>query len=650
MTARCILDDGAQKIYVHGAEVTGRGIVLSVTTAERRKWKRVALCEYLGHDFVYGHVQLQANTLLMTGKRQRPSGVRHCVAVFYEIFSRQATLPVALLKGSAGRLADDGSVVITWNESVSDAEQGERAVYIYDVKKQSERVSDASTSTDGPSIATNLRASLPLDEYDGLRDATILDICLLHEKRAVCLNDQLSTEELFPYTRLTLLCEMRLSGQAKLVLMDLERREVELQIDLSGPRLHSATPSTQDDTRRRQTYGISPEGRRLFLCDVDKRQGVVYSLVDGSELGTMDHGAADDLTQIRIKFDPLGRFVAVAGREKIQIFAMPQPIELDGGDDFSDDAIGLSMRVLQFVERYDRLAFGRSMSDGYAFRRQMVAEARSLNESGVFASARRLLQSLRHASDVSHVIVEPKGRYIAVVFWETHVKICIYRKGTPSDASSSGFLRWNAIDFPDLITTTTSASESFGVFCTIDAQTAFAFASSDANGIFIARLNLTRAEDPITQWIESRSGVPLRKMKVTEDAAKVFAIFEDWEFLVFDVQDGIRVVSEGYLHYPCGIQFFVGFFIDASFIHISEDNRSLSVGWDSSKNRLVSFVLDLAREDMIADYVRNYYHLQGSNFEWVLWMNRDHSRVMVHRNEHGSSLLVIYDVTCEFAA
>ena len=650
VTARCISDDGAQKVCVHGAEVMGRGILLSVTTGERRKWKRVALCDHLGHDFVYDHFQFQGDALLVTGTKQQSSGVRHCVAVFYEISSRDAAFPMGSLKGSDGRLADDGSVVITWNGSVDDTEEEKRAVYIYDVKNKSEGLPDASSSQHDDLREADLRSSLSLEEYDDLREATILDVYMLHERRTTRLSDQSSTEELFPYTRLTLLCDMRSAGRAKIVLMDLERRAIDSQIDVSASCLRSAPPLTDGGAERRRTFSISPDKQRLLLCDVDKGEGVVYSLVDGKELGTMDYGAADDLAQMRIKFDPLGKFVAVAGREKIQIFAMPQSMELNGGDDFAGDAIGLSMRVLRFAERYDRIGFGHCMSAGYAFRQQLVAKARSLMETGVFSSTQRLLQSLHYASDVSHVIVDAQSQTIAIVSWETHAKICIYRKETPSDSSSVSFLHWNTVDFPDLVTTTTSANESFGTFCTIDEEKAFAFASSNAYGICIARLSLACVDDPITQWIESRTGVPLRKMKVTEDAAKVFAIFEDWEFLVFDITDGIRVVSEGYLHYPCAIHFFVGFFIESSFIHISEDNRSLSVGWDSSRNRLVSFILDLSREDMIADYVRNYCHLRGSNFEWVLWMNRDHSRVMVHRNEHGSSLLIIYDMTCEFVA
>ena len=646
---RLISDDETQRIFVHCAEVKGLGLALSIRAREEREWRMLPFAEHFGPDFACRRVQFGGDALLVVGREHRASPGANCVALFRGISSGEAEL--ISLEGGDGRLTSDGTVAVAWDDAQEsgESERARRGVCVYHVEwdSGSERSSVASRSLSP--ARPDPRFSVSLEEVAALADSTLVDVhVLLRGKSSVSGNGQLSAEELFPCTRLVMFCDVRSTGKAKVVLMDLERREIEWQIETSASCLRPATPSTEDDALRCRSFDISEDERQLFLCDLDKGEGVVCSLDDGRELCRMDHGDVGDLAHASTaKFDPLGRAIAVEFGNRIEIFAASPPPAPGENGQFASHTIEAAMQILQFVERYDRVGFGRLMRDGFALRQQLVQEATSLVRTGVFAGVQRILNCLDR-SNVSHVILSSERDFVAVVLREAPCSIRIYRKSADSrDPSSQYFTEWKRAPLADLTATGAPEDGTFGVFYSTCGRRRLAVAFPQHRSVCIARVGLARLEEPVTQWIESRTGAPLRRTKVAEDGAKAFALFEDWEFLVLGLDEGIRVVNRGRLHYPCGIDFFVGFFVDSSLVHLSEDGGRLIAGWDSSKSRLVSFQLNCSREDMIADYVRNCAHLQGSNFEWVTWTNRDDTRAMVNRNQSGLNHLVVFDISRE---
>ena len=633
-----VSDDDMRRTFAHLAEMPEQGLVLSVLSDEERAWEALPFAEYFGSDFAYSYADFGNDSRLVFGNRRLPSGKEPCIVLFHRIRRQRSDWNVSSLDGSSGRMDRDGTFVLTWDGVGSNVKEAAHRVYIY-------RTASDSTSDPGQMVSTgdcpktkDPFISIVLEKHDALVGGILIDarMLLTSGSRLLSANDvQHSAKMLLFYGR-------NRGETATVFCMDLKNETIEFQLETQMPWFSIASTSV---TRflDNGNVAIAQEEQKIFVCDSDGRHGVVHDLRDGRMIYRVPLSSQDRIRVVKAEFDPTGQFVAVDNGTAIEVFRVSSPIELRGGRECAEETTEAMMSALWRMEEYDSVAFGQLMAEGFALKRQITAEVAPLAEARVFTGHRSILSDYE-GSNVTHVILSPDRQSVAVVLREGRCKICIYR--TKEIQGFDGFsddTQWRMVTTAEVTPPRSSYDASFGIFCSANGQTEFAFASPQHDGILIARVRFERPEDLVTHWIESSIGLPLKGMKATADGAKAIVVFEDGEFAVLDLKDGFRTVNRGHLHYPCGVEYFVESLIEAFPIHLSTDSATLTVGLDPLKKKPVSFRLNSSREDMTAEYTSNVPRLLRLDVEAILWMNREQTRAIVGFG--ASDRLVIYDIS-----
>ena len=631
-----------RKTFAHLAEVPEQGLVLSVLSDGEREWEALPFAEYFGSGFTYSHADLRNDSLLIAGTRELPFGYEPCIVLFHRIRHQRADWHVHRLGGSSGRMNGDGTFVLTWDGVGSNMKETVHRINIYRTARDSSSAPGQAVLTDDCLKTKDPLISIALEAFDALVGGMLIDARML----LLTSGSHLFLTNDVPHSaKILLFCVKQCSETATMFVMDLGNQKIEFQLEMQRPR---STIASKPVGRFLDSgnVAIAQDEQKMFICGSDGRHGAVHDLRDGRVICKVLLSSQDSIRAMEAKFDPTGQFIAVNNGTTIEVFRVASPIEHLDGSEHTEETTEAILSALRCMEKYDSVGFGQLMAEGFTLKRQIMTEMAALVETGVFTGHPHTLSDYG-GSNVTHLILSPDTQFVATVLHEECCRICIYQTKELQNLAS-GDTHWKMVTTAEVAPPRASDDTSCGIFYSTNGQMEFAFASPQREGILIARVRFKRPEDLITHWIESRIGLPLKRMKVTADGAKAIVVFEDGEFAVLDLRDGFRTVNRGHLHYPCGIDYFTESFIQDFPIHLSADDTKLTVGFDPLKKKPISFRLNASREDMTVEYMSNIPRLLKHHIEAVLWMNLNQTRVVVGFRVNEGTRLVIYDISRKF--
>lgn len=585
-----------------------------------------------GVDYSYGQF---SNDACLVIKKQERGHTGATEVIFWPVQGvRNDEPPFSYLQGTDGRFTCEGRFVVTWDGCGSEKASSERQIYIYHTQSVNRRL----TSSWRHSAHRNVVAPT-LKRVSGIRGCVILHAELLHAEivHPQRFDNSLGTPTLSPEARLLLLCDVSWSETAKIFLLDMNDSTSEFTIDMPGS-LREGMHSPCSLARKffeQSPFIISPNKKLFFLVDRNQRRGTVYSAKTGIPVFVVDW-KDEDFDPVRFEFDPSGHYISLHDRVKVKVFRLSSNSsstrDWQHAPFCHDEHV-----VLEFLREYDVVFFKRLVTEGFSFDFSVWSEAFLLKKDGIFDQIDRH----RGEQDVMHVVTSTSNNLVAFVI-RGPPRIELWKIEESGDHHSRRLEPWKSIRLPDE-TTEDSAGSSLGMlYATENGRIEFVLLNPQANGVKVVQVDVGASVIVDASVISSPLESPLEKMKLTADGAKALILFQNGDFVVLDLTTIPQAKLRGTFSYPCDINHFSESYIDRGLLHITEDNRKLIVGWNSSVDKPIAFSLQTSERRMFEEYEQNSVNLNDSAFARVLWINHDLSRSIVHKQVNRVNKLEFY--------
>ena len=546
---------------------------------------------------------------------------------------------VERLGGSDGRFAEDGQFIVSWDGCTSNAPENRRSVYVY---KTSDIVQNKPST--GRQLINLFRKEAP--EMHAKRLNVPENTVLLEARLLLDQNSSSRRPTQLATASLLMLCQVNWSATAKIYVMSLKTETVCFRLDFGMSFIHELE-SPKELVKRlsdQSLFVLSPNQRWIYLSKHDQKKGTVYSVKDGCPVLEVDWSDDDDFEPLRSKFDSSGRHLLLEDGKRIKVLVLNQH------DDIVDSAIREVISpdahsVLEFYAQYDRRKLGKMLSEALSLRGDLGQRVTTMLGDGLFAAIRDKIKTVKHFVDV---IVSPDRSLVAFVANGDTVRIEIY-SWEKSGESHGALKMMRSLDVPDLVLLD-SYGDRVGMFTKRGDCREFTYLNPQAENVFVVKVNVDDEGSQNISELSKKDGMFLSVMKLTADGSKALVVYHNGQFLVLSLEKGIRTWMKGSFACATGVHNFVDHFLRDAFIYISEDDKTMTIGWDSVARKPLSVPLEGCRRTTAAAINKVVRNTPLCNLGNVVWMNRSRTRAIVSATRKDVEDLLVYDISGKFVA
>ena len=547
------------------------------------------------------------------------------------------------LKGSDATFSDDGKFIVTWDGCTSDDSVDPKMIYIYETEDFGREVKLTISRLWRKESSHEFTSRLPRLTYKLPGDRVLLQARLLLDQ-----NSSSRRPTQLPTASMLMLCQVNWSETAKIVVMDLKTETICFRLDFGESFVHELeSPKQLVKTLGNQSpFVLSPNQRWIYLSKHDQKKGTVYSVKDGYPVLEVDWNDDDDFEPLRSKFDSTGRYLVLEDGKRMKVFVLNQH------DDIVDSAIREvispdAYAVLKFYAQYDRRKLGKMLSEALSLRVCLGSRVKTMLADGLFAAVRDKIEFQADAHFVD-VIVSPDRSLVAFVTDGGTVRIEIF--SWEKDVRGVGTLiMTRSLDVPGLVLLD-SYGDRVGMFTKRGDCREFTYLNPQAENVFVVKVNVDDGSTPHVSELSKREGTFLSVMKLTADGSKALVVYHNGKFLVLSLEKGIRTWMRGSFACETGVHNFVDHFLRDAFIHISEDDKTMTIGWDSVAGKPLSIPLDARSRTTAAAINKVARHTTLCNLGNIVWMNRYRTRAIVSATREDVDSLVVYDIGGELSS
>ena len=624
LNVEVIYNDGEFLAFRHHTNAQSEMLSVIDCSDQRLKWTLLQIRDYLEYDFRYHTASFSGSSLFVVGKQITAEGRLPTILLWPHIDFDSNTSPLSVtLKGNHAQFVNGGRDIVAWTAWKDPvATQKVRVYRIRDAIKccqpncRPSKFKPFKTFkfTDGTSI---YNAHLMLAGEEGVR------------------------------TKLVLLADVPWSRNTKIIVLDFESEKLEREIHTRCPlkERFRQFPYSRARTRpsRPLVFTVSPNGQWIFISHANQQGGCLFSLKSGFQVIDLDWKERRDFDPVGFKFDPSGQFLATFSRDKLFVsvpLQLPSTIHHHGLP-FNHQSDTLS--TLEFLRLYDRAAFGRAIARGFAL--QDVDEGSALLPQNSVPDRIREKIENQAQGRVKHVVFSPDKRMVVFVISGWSRELEVWKLMPEEGGAQSVWTHCQTYCWKNELVDDTAGS-SVGMFRTTSSGVLeFVLINAGIQGVHIIRVNTEDLKATEEQMSQSEDNHLLSCLKMTEDWRKAMAVFDSGEFQVIDLmKESEMVEATGRLSHPRDIDAFIEQFIEDCFLHITDDFKSLIIGWDFSRQGLVAVNLELSEEKMAAEIEREVMHLGSANLGMVPWVNKECTRAIV-QCKWGPLQLLVYDIT-----
>ena len=587
-------------------------------------------------------LRLNRGNALMVGNWEDDSSDCTCVYLCSNYQTREETTWPDRLKGSDATFSDDGTFIVTWDGCTSDDSGEPKMIYIYEtadfdgeVKVTIWRRTWKEGSRESTSCPPQRTYKVPDDRH--LLQARLLPIQ----------NGSSAGVPSLMTASLLMLCQVRWSDTAKIFVMSLKTETICFRLDF-GESFVQELESPKQLVKRlsdQNPFVLSPNQKWIYLSKSDQKKGTVYSVKDGYPVLEVDWSDDDDFEPLRSKFDPSGRFLVLEDGKRMKIFV------LNEHDDIVDAAIREvvspdAYSVLRFYAQYDRRKMGKMLSEALSLRGDLGSRVTTMMGGGLFAAIRDKMEFQADAHFVD-VIVSPDRSLVAFVVDGDIVSIEIF--SCKEDVRGTDMLcRKTRVEVPELVLLD-AYGDRFGMFTKRGDCREFTYLNPQAENVIVVKIDIDDESTPRVSDLSKREGTFLSVMKLTADGSKALVVYHNGKFLVLSLEKGVRTWMKGSFACEAGVHTFVNHFLRDAFIHISEDDRTMTIGWDSVAHKPLSIPLNAGSRTTAAAINKVVRHTALSNLGNILWMNRSRTRAIVSATREDVDSLIVYSISGKFS-
>ena len=560
------------------------------------------------------------------------------VQLYYNV-TWDAQQEVKHLSGSDARFAGDGQFIVSWDGCTSRVPEDQRSVYVYKVSDivQNKQSSRRKLTNLFRQKAPGMQAKqLSVSESSVLLEARLL----LDQNSSSRRPTPLKTASLL------MLCQVNWSDTAKIFVMSLKTETICFRLDFGMSFVQELETPRQLVKRLndQNPFVLSPNQKWIYLWKHDQKKGTVYSVKDGYPVLEVDWSDDDDFEPLRSRFDPSGRFLVLEDGKRMKVFV------LNENGDIVNSAIREvispeAYSVLKFYAVYDRRKLGRILFEALSLRGDLGSRVTTMMGDGLFAAIRDKIATAEQFADV---VVSPDRSLVAfIVNGKTaRIEICSWDKGSQSNGGGLGLMK--SLDFPDLVLSN-AYGDRVGMFLKRGDCHEFMYLNPQAEDVFVVRVNIDDESSPSCGALSKRDGTFLSVMKLTADGSKALVVYHNGQFTVLSLEKGIRTWMRGSISCEVGVHNFVDSFLRDAFIHISEDDKTMIIGWDSVARKPLSIPLNAGSRTTTAAINKVVRHTTLCNLGNILWTNRSRTRAIVSAMREDVDSLIVYDVSGEFS-